>query len=350
MTRRDFLQTSALAALGAQALAVEPAKILIGQIGTGHAHAPGKWPTLTKSPDFTAVGLVENDPARREAAEKNPAYAGAHWMTEAELLATPGLQAVAVETEVKDLLATTKRCLAAGKHVHMDKPAGESLPLFRELREQAERDKLVLQMGYMFRYHPAFQLCMKLAREGTLGQIFSIEAAMSKRMPDYHAMRPYHGGSMFELGCHVIDSVVRLLGKPSAVHPFNRSTRPDDPDFPDNQMAILQYPQTLVTIRSTLAEWGGEKRRGFVVCGDKGTYEILPLEPAAVRLSLGAAQGEYRKGMQEVKLPQPTGRYDADFADLAAVIRGQKPFEFTARHDLAVQETVLRASGMRVDT
>ena len=159
-----------------------------------------KWETLVKSPDFEPVGLVENDPQRRAAAEKLPAYAGARWMTEAELLATPGLQAIAVETEVKDLLATASRCLAAGKHVHLDKPAGEDLALFRTLRESAERRKLVLQMGYMFRYHPAFQLCRSLAAGGALGKIFSIEASMSKRLPDLSPLLPYRGGSMFELG------------------------------------------------------------------------------------------------------------------------------------------------------
>jgi predicted dehydrogenase len=155
---------------------------------------------------------------------------------------------------------------------------------------------------------------------------------------------------MFELGCHVIDSVVRLLGKPAAVHPYNRGTKADDRSYPDNQMAILEYPEALVTVRVTLAEWDGGVRRQFVVCGDKGTYDICPVEPAKVRLALGAAFGAFHKGAQELKLAPPTGRYNADFADLAAVIRGQKQLEFTAQHDLAVQETVLLASGMRVDT
>jgi hypothetical protein len=41
-------------------------------------------------------------------------------------------------------------------------------------------------------------------------------------------------------------------------------------------------------------------------------------------------------------------RYAADFDDLARVIRGEKAFAWTPAHDLAVQETVLRASGLMV--
>ena len=39
-------------------------------------------------------------------------------------------------------------------------------------------------------------------------------------------------------------------------------------------------------------------------------------------------------------------RYSADLADLAQVIRGEKKFAWTPAHDLAVQETILRASGL----
>ena len=43
------------------------------------------------------------------------------------------------------------------------------------------------------------------------------------------------------------------------------------------------------------------------------------------------------------------GRYDGDFEDLAKVIRGEKALAFTPAHDLAVHETILRASGLPVD-
>ena len=44
---------------------------------------------------------------RRSAAARKP-YAGVKWLTEEQLFNTPGLRALAVETEVKDLLAEIK--------------------------------------------------------------------------------------------------------------------------------------------------------------------------------------------------------------------------------------------------
>ena len=140
--------------------------------------------TMRASADFEVAGIVEPDERRREALVASKTYGGVPLMTEEELLRAPGLQAVAVETEVKDLVPTAARCIAAGKHIHLDKPAGESLPALRRLLDDATARKLTVQMGYMLRYNPAFELCRKLIHEGALGEIFSIEAAMGKIQGD----------------------------------------------------------------------------------------------------------------------------------------------------------------------
>jgi predicted dehydrogenase len=301
---------------------------------------------MRASDDFEVVGIVEPDPELRAAAEAHRAYAGLTWMTEEQLLQTDSLRAVAVETEIRDLVPTAARCIAAGKHVHLDKPAGESLPAFRRLLDDAERRELAVQMGYMLRYNPAFELCFRLVREGHLGDVFAIDATMSKAVEAAVRQRflPYRGGAMFELGCHVIDAVVTILGKPVKVTAHQRSS--SDDGFADNGLAVLEYPRATVTVRSSLVEIEGEARRQFVVSGTRGTFEIRPLEPPHVRLALDAARGGYEKGYQDVQLQPTRGRYHGEFEDLARVIRGEKTLAFSPEHDLAVHETVLLASGL----
>jgi len=356
-SRRDFLQVSGLAcaSLAATSYAVNAQtakpRIRIGQIGTAHAHASGKMDTMRASEDFEVIGVVEPDERKRAALAGSKTYAGVPLMTEDQLLNAPGLQAVAVETGVKDLVPTAARCIAAGKHIHLDKPAGESLSALVRLLNDAVARRLTVQMGYMLRYNPAFELCRKLIREGALGEIFSIEAAMGKIQGDAErrALAPYRGGAMFELGCHVIDSVVAILGRPAKVTPHSRSSSPLKDGFPDNQTAVLEYPSAIVTVRSVLVEWDGGARRQFVVCGTKGTMDIRPIEHPEARLTLSAAHGEYKAGKQTLTFPKDRGRYDGDFGDLAKVIRGEKALAFTPAHDLAVHETILRASGLPVD-
>jgi hypothetical protein len=75
--------------------------------------------------------LARRQTLHKQAAEQNPTYRGLKWMTEEEWLNAPGLKVVAVETAVKDLLPTAARGIAAGMHIHLDKPAGQSE--FREM-------------------------------------------------------------------------------------------------------------------------------------------------------------------------------------------------------------------------
>lgn len=358
--RRNFIAISGRAALALGAGAPLPAaqtaraaaskrKIGIGQIGTAHAHAGGKIATARKfKDDYEFVGVVEPDPALRRAAEKQRAYRGATWMTEEQLLNTKGVEVVAVETAVRDLVPTAARCVAAGMHVHLDKPAGESLSAFKRLMDEATRRNRVIQMGYMFRYNPGLQFCFKAVREGWLGEIFELHGVISKTVDaeKRKELGEYEGGSMFELGCHLIDALVCVLGKPDNVTAFIRKTRPQQDTLADNGLAVFEYAKATATIRSALVEVDGFRRRQFVVCGDRGTVDIRPLEPPALLLALSSPRGGYKKGYQEVELPKLAGRYDGDFADLARIVRGEKAPDFGPEHDLAVHEAILRASGM----
>lgn len=207
------------------------------------------------SDDYEVVGAVEPDGARREAMSKSSTYRGVRWMTEKQLLATPGLQAVAVETDVSELVSTAQRCVDAGLHVHLDKPAGESLKAFDALWSAAEARKRVIQMGYMYRYNPAFQFLFDAKRAGWLGDVFEISGVMSKKVGDdsRRNIARFPGGTMFELGCHIIDALVALMGPPDKVTPYVRHTRANDP-LADNQLAVFEYEIATATIRSAVVE------------------------------------------------------------------------------------------------
>jgi len=93
--------------------------------------------TMRASADFEVIGVVEPEQRRGVALAESKTNEGVAVTTEEQLLNAPGLQAVAVETEVKALVLTAARCIAAGKHIHPDKPAGGSLPALRRLLSAA---------------------------------------------------------------------------------------------------------------------------------------------------------------------------------------------------------------------
>lgn len=332
MNRRAFLFASASTA----AFAASPARLRIGQIGTEHAHAAGKMEAMRSLTDLWEVVGVTGPKG----------YDGVKSMSVDELLAVPNLNAVAVETTIEASCAMARRCIDAGKHIHLDKPGALDHAEFKAMRLEAEKRTLTVQMGYMLRYNPAFELLFHAVNEGWLGQITEIDAAMGKLAdPSTRGkIGALEGGGLFELGCHIIDATLTILGKPASVTPFSTPTASDG--VKDNQMAVLSYPNATAIIRCNHADPFGGPRRRFNVTGTEGTMEILPLESGKVTLSITKARGSYKKGTQTFQLDVPKGRYDAEFVDLAKVVRREKKLAWDAAHDIAVHETVLRAAGI----
>jgi predicted dehydrogenase len=355
-SRRSFLAQSSAAA-GALAFphvarAALPPKIRIGQIGTKHPHAGGKMTSLRKLPEtYEVVGIVEPDEERRRAMQKSRTWRNLKWLSQEELLNTKGLKAVAVEMAVRDLVPTAMSCLEAGKHIHLDKPAGPSMSACRALHAEANRRGVTIQMGYMLRYNPAFQLLFQMVRDGWLGRITELSAMMGKKGGDgmRRQLAEFSGGGMFELAGHIIDAMVTVLGKPDQVTAHNRRSYPEKDSFADNQMAVYDYPHALATIRCNHLDPFGFPRRFFNVTGEQGSFFINPLEPPQVRIALDRARGDFKKGFQDVTLPKKSDRYLDEFIDLAKVIRGEKELEWDSAHDLAVHEAVLLGSGMKLD-
>lgn len=350
-TRRQFIKaTSLLVAVPYVSRGAErKPRIRIGQIGTGHGHAQGKMNVYRASKDFEVVGLAEPDPNRRRRLASHSSYRDIPLMTTEQLLNQKGLQAVAVETEVKDLLKHAELCLDAGKHIHLDKPAGSHFPTFQRLMKKADQARLTVQLGYMYRYNPAVLFLMDCLKKGWLGEPFALHAVMGKVISaqERRTIDGFTGGIMFELGCHVLDLAVGILGKPDSVSAFPRqTTRQGQDTLNDNMLAVLEYPKATASIRAAAVEVDGFARRHLVVCGTGGTCHIQPLDRPAIRLALNTNRGKYRKGYQDIPFEPPYKRYVGDAIDLARIIRGEKPNDFPSSHELDVQETVLRASGM----
>jgi predicted dehydrogenase len=202
----------------------------------------------------------------------------------------------------------------------------------------------------MFRYNPGIVLLREFLREGWLGEVFEVHAVISKVLaPESRKkLANFKGGMMFELGGHVIDVVVELLGKPDKVTPFIRQVDKTNDNWPDNMLAVLEYPGVVATVKSSAVEVEGSSRRHLVVCGTEGTFHIQPLDKPAARISLSKARGKYKAGTQDVKLP-PAPRYIGDAIEMARVIRGKKAADFSYEHDLAVEQTLLEACGQPLD-
>lgn len=363
VTRRGFLGATALAVSGSAlgglaqegAGGVKRVPIKIGQIGTMNQHAY-KIGSLRSLPElFEVVGVVAESEAARKRVENSGGYKGLKWMSEEELLAVPGLQAVAVEMEERVPIPVAERCIRAGKHIHLDKPCGESLPAFKKLLDEAKAAKLAVQVGYMYRNNAAIQFCIKAVREGLIGNVFDIATSMGRY--DGASYRKligeYKGGIHYILACHLIDIIVSLMGEPEKITPYMRVTRGDG--VLDNCLSVFEFDRGRVaTVRTSITEAQGFVRRHMTVMGDKGTIIIQPLEVqgnmsgGAVRLCLHEERGGHKSGISDVKMPPPKDRYEDQWREFAAVVNGEIENPYTYEHDYIVHKCHLLACGMGI--
>jgi predicted dehydrogenase len=322
-----------------------PQALGIAMLGSTHAHAAGKMEVLQASSAWRVIGAHEPDPAAREAQQANPAFAGITWLTREELLSHPEVVAVAVEGDVAENLGLGRAVIGAGKHLHLEKPAGVDLEGPAELFVQAQHAGLIIQLGYMFRYNPAFRFVLEARDKGWLGDIFFVRGRMStglgldRRPP----MARFAGGMMFELGCHLLDFVVRLLGAPAAVQGFLRHDLPVADGLADNTLAVFSYAQAMAVLETAAMESDPFPVRRLEVYGTEGSVVIQPLEPPALRASFRRPPPGHPSGWHDVPIP-PCQRYVGDFEELAACLRVSRSLPYTGEHDLAVQRALMEAS------
>jgi len=347
VNRRHFLRaatgaTAAAAVVLPSTLLAEASRpqIPIGFLGLTHSHGPEKLRLLLKSAEFEVVGVCEQDTTARKTCQE----LGAKLVGQDELLERS--RVVAVESAVRNHAPHALLALRAGKHVHVEKPPSATFADMQALIYTAREQKLLLQCGYMWRYHPGLKAIIEAKRKDWLGNVFMVRGSITNNLAA--ARRPewaeFKGGGMFELGSHLVDAVVRLMGKPKTVMPFLRHHGQFNDALNDNTMAVLEFDGALAVITNTTMQAAGNPARHFEVLGTNGSAMLQPIEPPGLRFDFAKSTGPYQKGLQTI--PLTYSRYGDDFVELAAAVRGEKRLSVSLDDELVIHETVLRASDM----
>lgn len=322
-----------------------PKKIRIGQIGLGHSHGEGKMLAVRKFPElFEVVGYAEPNDEWVEKRGHSQAYADLPRLSVEELIET--CDAILVESEISDLTKYAAMCVQAGKHIHMDKPVWGTAAEWGEILEIASRQKLVVQMGYMYRYNPAVLKCMDMVKHQKLGEIFSIHGEISTQdYPDTkRRYAEFPTGPLYIMGSHLIDLIVYILGEPDKVNTFLKSTGMDDIHYADNNLAVLEFEKALATVRVSSVEVNGWGRRQFVVAGSRGTVEIKPMEnKTTMTYSDDEISVKHYEDMKQeipiVDVPK-NERYDEMVKAFYRYIIGEEENPFSYEHDLLVHKVI----------
>ena len=330
-------------------------KIKIAQIGTSkNSHGKPIFGTLTELSDvFEIVGYALPEGEREKFPRQMDVFEGYTEMTVEEILSDPEIEAVAVETEEIYLTKYALMVAKAGKHLHMEKPGGTDLKAFRELVSILKEKELVFSTGYMYRFNPKVIEAMKKIERGELGKIYAVEAHMDcKHTPEVRSwLGNFPGGMLFYLGCHLIDLIYRIQGEPDEVIPLSCSTGFDSVTAKDYGMVAFKYPSGVSFAKTSAAENGGFMRRQLVICGEKGTIEIKPLEVTTEDKQQYTIMNEcYEPGWHkawESSRTEHYHRYKDMMKNFAELVRGKEnPYSYD--YELGVYELIMRSCGAEV--
>jgi predicted dehydrogenase len=162
---------------------------------------------LDALPGCELAWCCDTDGERRE--RMRASFPGARLTADLEdVLADPGVAAVAVATPVSTHAALAELILASGRHCFVEKPLACDVPSAERLVALAAERERVLMVGHLLAYHPALVALKRLCDSGELGEIhyaYSQRLNLGRLRADENAL--------WSLGVHDVSAILALTGE-----------------------------------------------------------------------------------------------------------------------------------------
>ncbi|PKP75115.1 MAG: 1-carboxy-3-chloro-3,4-dihydroxycyclo hexa-1,5-diene dehydrogenase [Alphaproteobacteria bacterium HGW-Alphaproteobacteria-6] len=269
--------------------------------------------------------------------------------------------------------------IAAGKHVHCEKPLAPLAADAREMAEAAERAGVKTQVGFNYLCNPMLRLAREMIAAGELGEIRGFRGLHAE---DYMADAsgpwsfrhdPAGGGALADLGSHALATAEFLCGPITRVMGDCVTMITERPDGTGRMRAVEVDDLARALVRfengatgSVEANWiatGRKMQHDFEVYGTRGALAFSQERFNELHFfSVADARG--RQGFRRIEAAPdhaPYGRFcvapghQIGFNDLKAIevaefvgaVAGQGPEMFSFRQGARVQtlvETIQRSS------
>ncbi|MBI3945302.1 MAG: Gfo/Idh/MocA family oxidoreductase [Armatimonadetes bacterium] len=203
-------------------------KIGVGIIGSGaiaqQVHIPG----YQKLPNVEVLAVADINPAAAETAATQ--FKIPHQFTDYEdLLKMPEIQAVSVCTPNYAHKDATIAAAKAGKHILCEKPIALNAREGREMVQVCRANGVKLQIGYCQRFSGNATALKRFIDQGALGEVYYARAQALRRrgIPGWGVFTQKDkqgGGPLIDIGVHILDLTIHLMGHPKPVSVSGMST------------------------------------------------------------------------------------------------------------------------------
>jgi predicted dehydrogenase len=270
-------------------------EIGIGLIGTGFmgkAHAFAYRMALAAFPDIAkprlvAIADMNADAAAKAAHQYGFETSAGNWR---DLISNPAIHVISITTPNSMHKEMALAAIAAGKHVHCEKPLSPTLADSLEMVNAAEAAKAVTQVGFNYIKNPLLKMAREMVEAGELGEITGFRGIHAEdymhdpQSPWTWRIDPSGGpGVIADLGSHIIGMARFLIGNIAEVSADVRTVIKSRPtahggvehkpvEVDDVARLIVNFERGCAgTIEANWIQTGRKMQLGFELTGEKGS-------------------------------------------------------------------------------
>jgi predicted dehydrogenase len=322
------------------------APLRIGLVGYGnggrHFHAP----YIVAASGVVLAAVVVRSPERRALFEGD--YPGVPvFASLGAMLAAGVVDAVVITTPPQTRRELVLEAVAGGVHVVGDKPFAPDAHGARELAAAASAAGVALNAFHNRRWDADFRTVAAVIARGDVGEVWRVDSRFDLDDPGTLEGGPT-GGLLRDLGAHVVDQVLVLLGPVRTVYAqldwVDTAAGRTDAGF-----SLALTHASGVTSRVSASKLQHLPEKELRVYGSLGSYAGIStdgqtraifagLRPLAEGAAWGyepeSAWGWLRTGAGAVRVPSERGAYQDFYTQFAAAVRGE------ARFPVPVEEAI----------
>jgi scyllo-inositol 2-dehydrogenase (NADP+) len=255
----------------------------VGLVGFGMAGRVFHAPLVSSVDGLKLAAVVERH--GDQAAQRYPGLTTYRGLE--DLLADTSIDLVVVATPSGTHFEVARQVLEAGKHAVVDKPVSVTSGEIEQSIALAKARSLHLIPFHNRRWDGDFLTVQRLIHENQLGRVVHVESRFDRWSPGA-ARRPWKddaaqgGGVLLDLGTHLVDQALVLVGKPVAVSAD--VVRERDGHGSDDAFTVrLRYGGSQVTLgANALTATPGAR---FHLRGTRGSFRKKGVDPQEAALN-----------------------------------------------------------------
>ena len=193
-------------------------KLRVGVVGLGYAGST-HMKAFSKHPktELVAIAGKEADRLVSLSEEFHVGTTASDWQ---DLVDNPNIDIISIATPNALHHPITVAALNSGKHVFCEKPLSITAQQAQEMVAAASANNRILEVAFNYRRRQDIVMAQQLVASGKLGRVYHSRASWKRRagIPGlkswFTSAELAGGGAAIDLGPHIIDSLLYMLGEP----------------------------------------------------------------------------------------------------------------------------------------